>query len=113
MAKKMKGQERPMLSRRAWIGRLSTLAGLVLLTKRGAAATTTQTTKAAAHYQDSPNAGQMCGMCKFFIPPGGKPGSGMMGGTMGPGMMSGGTCQLVEGRINPMGWCQLYGPLSG
>ena len=62
MAKKMMGQERPMLSRRAWIGRLATLAGLVLLTKRGAAATTTQTTKAAAHYQDSPNAGEMCGM---------------------------------------------------
>ena len=102
-----------MLSRRAWIGRLLTLAGSALLAKRGAAATTTQVTQAEAHYQDHPNAGQMCGMCKFFIPPGGKAGSGMMGGAMGPGMMAGGTCQLVEGSIRPMGWCQLYSPLSG
>lgn len=37
----------------------------------------------------------------------------MMGGTMGPGMMAGGACQLVEGRNSPMGWCQFYSPLSG
>jgi hypothetical protein len=73
---------------------------------------------------------QMCGMCKFYIPPGGKAGSGMMGGQMGPGMMGGqmepgmmggqmgpsmmaaGTCELVEGRVSPMGWCVLYRPLS-
>lgn len=58
-----------MLSRRAWIARLSPLAGLALLTQRCVTATATQATKAAAHYQDYPSAGQMCGMCKFFIPP--------------------------------------------
>ena len=101
------------LPRRSLMGRLLALIGLALPPKYGAAATTSQATKAEVHYQDTPNAGQMCGMCKFFIPPGGKAGTGMMGGAMGPGMMAGGTCQLVMGRINPMGWCQLYGPLSG
>ncbi len=75
--------------------------------------------KAAVHYRDYPKRGQMCGMCKFFIPAGGRRGGmmgggmmggGMMGGGMGPGMMAAGTCQVVEGRISPMGWCMLYAP---
>ncbi len=102
-----------MLSRREWIGRLLTLAGMAGLATRGAAETTAKVTKTAAHYQDRPNNMQMCGMCKFYIPPGGHAGSGMMGGQMGPGMMGAGTCELVEGGINPMGWCVLYRPLSG
>ncbi len=91
--------------------------------------------KAAVHYQDYPKRGQMCGVCKFFIPAGGRRGgmmgggmmgggmmgNGMMGGGMmgggmmggmGPGMMAAGTCQVVEGRISPMGWCMLYAPLG-
>jgi hypothetical protein len=43
---------------------------------------------------------------------GGQMGSGMMGGQMGPGMMGAGTCELVEGRIGPMGRCVLYRPIS-
>lgn len=79
--------------------------------------------KAAADYRDRPAAGKMCGMCRFYIAPGAKsPGGGMMGegmmsgGMMGHGMasmMRGGTCQLVEGEISPMGYCRLYAPLSG
>ena len=39
---------------------------------------------------------------------GGMMGRGMMaGGMMGGGMMSG-YCEVVEGRISPMGWCDLY-----
>ena len=30
------------------------------------------------------------------------------GGMMGRGMMGAGACQLVEGRISPMGYCDLY-----
>jgi hypothetical protein len=26
------------------------------------------------------------------------------------GMMGAGACQLVQGRISPMGWCDLYAP---
>ncbi len=70
--------------------------------------------KAAARYRDYPKRLQMCGMCKYFISAndqgGGMMGGGMMGGGMGPGMMAGGTCEVVEGRISPMGWCILYAP---
>jgi hypothetical protein len=71
--------------------------------------------KAAVHYQDFPNGMRTCGMCKFFISSGGGR-SGMMGcpmghgGMMGRGMMGAGACQLVEGRISPMGYCDLYVP---
>ena len=39
-------------------------------------------------------------------------GRGMMGqgGMMGRGMMGAGACQVVEGRISPMGYCDLYAP---
>jgi hypothetical protein len=38
-------------------------------------------------------------------------GRGMMGrGMMGRGMMAAGACQVVEGRISPMGYCDLYVP---
>jgi hypothetical protein len=43
---------------------------------------------------------------------GGMMGGGMMGGGMGPGMMAAGTCEVVEGRISPMGWCILYAPVG-
>ena len=72
--------------------------------------------KAAVHYQDQSNGMRMCQMCKFFISAGGGR-SGMMGcpmggGRMGHAMMGAGACQLVEGRISPMGYCDLYAPRS-
>ena len=113
-----------MLSRREWIGRLMMLAGQAGLARPGKAETATKLSKAAAHYQSGPNNMQMCGMCKFYIPRGGRAGAGMMGGQMGPGMMGGGmmggggqmapsmmaagACEVVEGSIRPMGWCVLY-----
>jgi hypothetical protein len=110
-----------MLSRRAWFG-LVTVAGAYALTGRKASTETPppgRVSKEVAKYQDQPNNMQMCGMCKFYIPPGGKAGTGMMGGQMGSGMMgqgmmrggnmmAAGTCQVVEGSISPMGWCVLY-----
>ena len=119
-----------MLSRREWIGQLLALAGVAGLIGRGRAAETpgnktSKANKETAKYQDHPNNMQMCGMCKFYVPSGGKAGSGMMdgqmmgrdhtGGMMGGhmgGMMAAGTCQVVEGSINPMGWCILYRPIS-
>ena len=85
--------------------------------------------KSAVHYRDYPKQMQMCGMCKFFVGRGmmggGMMGCGIMGGDpmdapvlkagmmgegmMGHGMMSG-ECQVVEGRISRMGWCDLYVP---
>jgi hypothetical protein len=71
--------------------------------------------KAAVHYQDQPN-GKMH-MCPDLqvLHFGGRAVSGMMGcpmggGMMGHGMMRAGACQLVEGRISPMGYCDLYAP---
>lgn len=110
-----------MLSRRDWLVLLSGLAGISAIGRGRAAETQPQkVSKEIAKYQDHPNTMQMCGMCKFYIPPGGQPGHGMMGGEMGGSMMGKGqtgtmrpgTCQLVEGTINPMGWCQLYQPVS-
>jgi hypothetical protein len=70
------------------------------------------------HYRDYPSGMRMCQICKFFISAAGGR-SGMMGcpmmgdGMMRPGMMGAGACQVVEGRISPMGYCDLYAPLSG
>jgi hypothetical protein len=44
---------------------------------------------------------------------GGMMGGGMMGGGMMGGGMMAGTCDVVEGRISPMGWCALYAPRTG
>ncbi len=69
--------------------------------------------KAAVHYRDDPNGMQMCHMCKFYIAGGGRRGGmgGMcMGGGSMMGMMGAGACQVVQGRISPMGWCDLYVP---
>ena len=60
--------------------------------------------KAAVHYQDQPNEMRMCHMCKFYI--------GCRGGMTGGGMMGAGACEVVEGRISPMGYCDLYAPLG-
>jgi hypothetical protein len=111
-----------MFSRREWIVQLLTLPGFAGLAARGAAETAGKVSKTEAQYRDRPNDMQMCGMCKFYISPGSRAGSGMMGKQMGPGMMGhqmgpgmmgAGTCELVEGRISPMGWCDLYRPISG
>jgi hypothetical protein len=46
--------------------------------------------KEAAQYQESPKGDQKCADCRFFI--------------------DGGSCQLVEGKISPNGWCMLFQP---
>ncbi len=102
------------ISRRAWLKRtVQTVAAVAVyssVSESVVAATETakKATKASVHYQGYPSDGRACGSCKYFIPPNGKAGSGMMGGTMGPGMMRDGTCQLVQGWISPMGYCVLY-----
>jgi hypothetical protein len=97
---------------------------LVLLTAAAAgtppalsSASPTKASKAVVHYRDYPKQAQMCGMCKFFEG-GGMMGNGMMGGGMMGGRMMGGRgmgcgmmageCEVVEGRISPMGWCDLF-----
>ena len=98
----------PKISRRNWLKGMalfSAAAGIPLVLASTVAQA--KATKAAVHYQDHPNGMRMCQMCKFFISAGGGR-SGMMGCPMGGGMMGAGACQLVEGRISPMGYCDLY-----
>lgn len=100
-------------SRRHLLQRLG-LLGSALLFAPLAARTVAETpaakaSKASVHYQNHPKQGRMCGMCKYFIMPAGGMG-GMMGQMHGQGMMAGGGCRLVAGRISPMGYCDLYTP---
>jgi hypothetical protein len=104
------------ISRRTWLkgmAVLSAAAGAPLVLSPTTAEA--KASKAAVHYRDSPNGMQMCRICKFYIGGrGGMMGGGMMGGGMmrHGGMMGGaGACQVVEGKIRPMGWCDLYAPL--
>ena len=97
------------ISRRTWLkglGLFSVVVGNALMLVSTAA----KASKAAIHYRDSPKGMQMCHMCKYYIAGGGRGSGGMcMGGSM-MGMMGAGACQLVQGRISPMGWCDLYAP---
>jgi hypothetical protein len=105
------------ISRRTWLKGLaafSAAAGMPLMLASTAAEA--KASKAAVHYRDYPSGMHMCHMCKFFASAGGgrsgMMGCGMMGGgMMGRGMMGAGACQVVEGRISPMGYCDLYAPL--
>lgn len=55
-------------------------------------------TKAAVKYQTQPNGGQQCSGCQFFIP---------IQGDAAPG-----ACAIVEGPIQPDGWCVSYAALQ-
>ncbi len=117
----MSTDEKP--SRRTWLRKTVLFAAAVgapSLLGPSTSFAQRKASKAAVHYRDYPNRGQMCATCKFFIGrrmmDGGMMGGGMMGGgMMGGGGMTGhgmmvGACQVVEGRISPMGWCDLYAP---
>lgn len=108
------------ISRRTWLTNLMLLmAAAGIAPPRAISATEGKVSKSVAHYQDHPKGTQMCGMCKYFqghgmmgsgmMGGGGMMGNGMMGHGMGHGMMTG-ECQVVEGQISMMGWCQLYSP---
>lgn len=108
-------KESRLMSRRAWMKNAVLTATAVAVAPflgeaTAKAATPTKVTKTIAHYQDHPNSGKMCGMCKHFIPVGGTAGHGAMG-AMGPGMMNEGTCQVVQGHVSPRGYCLLYMPI--
>jgi hypothetical protein len=54
-----------------------------------AAATSAKLPQASVQYQSQPKGDQSCNGCAHFIP-------------------ESNTCKLVEGRINPNGWCKLW-----
>jgi uncharacterized low-complexity protein len=99
------------ISRRAWLKGLALFSAVAGAPSLLASTTAdAKASKASVHYRDYPKGMQMCHMCKFYI--GGHGGMGgmcMSGGSM-MGMMGAGACQVVQGRISPMGWCDLYAP---
>lgn len=60
-------------------------AGLVIAASEKAEAKVAQAT---VHYQEKPKGAQECSNCNYFEPPS--------------------SCKLVEGPINPSGWCMLW-----
>jgi len=53
----------------------------------------------ALNYQSTPNNGQQCDGCQYYVPD--QNGDGM------------GACTLVAGQIDPEGWCISYAAYSG
>lgn len=51
-------------------------------------------TQASVHYQMTPNKGQQCSGCAYFIP--------------GKTPADTGSCRLVGGTIYPNGWCERF-----
>jgi hypothetical protein len=99
------------ISRRTWLmgtAGFSAVAGMPPMLASTSAES--KASKATVHYRDFPKRMQMCHMCKFYISAGGSRSGMMGGGMMGGGMMGAEACQLVQGRISPMGWCDLYAP---
>lgn len=54
---------------------------------------------AALSYQSTPNNGQQCTGCQYYVPDGNDDGMG--------------ACTLVSGQIDPEGWCLSYAAYSG
>jgi hypothetical protein len=55
-----------------------------------------KSSKASLLYQDHPHGGRRCGECKFFSP--------------GADATQAGTCAIVDGPIQPDGWCMAFSP---
>jgi anaerobic selenocysteine-containing dehydrogenase len=67
------------------------LAGACLARNAAAQA---KATKQAMQYQEQPKNGQQCDQCMHWIP--------------GPNAGAQGACKVVEGPINPKGWCAAF-----
>ena len=83
-----------MFSRRDWIKGLLALPAVVGLARSGMAQQAPKVPQKAAQYQETPKGKDKCALCKNFI--------------AGSSPTANGTCQLVEGSINPNGWCALF-----
>lgn len=75
------------LSRRALLGGTALVLGAATVGARPAAADE-KIPQAEAKYQNMPKGQQRCEICLQFEPPH--------------------TCKIVQGQINPKGWCQYF-----
>ncbi|HQU17096.1 MAG: hypothetical protein B7Z66_13455 [Chromatiales bacterium 21-64-14] len=100
------------LSRRAWLKAAGLLlvaggAGRVALAASPVAPTPPKASQKSVHYRliMGPNQGHHCMDCRYFRM---NNGAQMMKG----GCMGAGSCQVVAGKISPMGYCSLYTPTA-
>lgn len=85
-------------SRRNMLCRSGAVLGAIILTPLATHSPPAQagsTKKGMLHYQDSPKDGRMCADCAAYTPAA-SPEAGA------------GTCKIVEGPVNPQGWCMAY-----
>lgn len=85
-------EPREGLSRRTMLGGAALVAGI------GASAVLSTTAQAkvpqnSAKYQDSPKGSSKCEGCSQFQAPD--------------------ACKVVDGKVSPNGWCQLFSPKAG
>lgn len=83
-------------SRRSFLKTATLLAGVAavpvsFLSREAFAA---KAAKASMQYQDTPKGDAYCATCMQFIP--------------GKSAKAKGECKVVEGSINPHGWCSAY-----
>ena len=70
------------------LGAAAIVAAALSLGKSEMATAQEKTSKKTAKYQDHPNKGDHCTLCRYFRPPH--------------------ACQLVAGNISPSGWCSYF-----
>jgi len=66
------------------------LAVALVATVAGSAIAQQKAAKKLVQYQETPKNNQKCSTCLHFVEPN--------------------SCKLVEGKINPEGWCALFAP---
>ena len=81
-------------SRRNFVAMLAALPVVAGVCAARVSADSSKVSKAAMHYQTSPNGGMQCSGCRFFTP--------------GTDAKADGSCQIVEGAISPSGYCMAY-----
>ncbi len=74
-------------TRRAILG---VALGMLVALIPAAARAQTKIAQKLVQYQEKPKGPQECDNCLHFVAPS--------------------SCKMVEGKINPKGWCQLYAP---
>ncbi|MBV8531128.1 MAG: high-potential iron-sulfur protein [Candidatus Eremiobacteraeota bacterium] len=85
---------RELLTRQTFLGGVLLLPALSGALSVAGRADASKASKAAMHYQTSPNGSMQCSGCKFFIP--------------NSDPKTNGTCQIVDGDISPNGYCMAY-----
>jgi len=81
------------LKRRALL-RAALAAGCMLCQPQVGRAQSGKVSKAQAKYQDKPKGNQNCAKCLHFV-------------------AADNTCKVVEGKVSPQGWCQLWAAKQG